>query len=81
MCFYKKYWLINKTRCNSDSINKELLQLSSFYLIVVVQSWKSTTLKMTDGINNLYKRIRNTIKLLKSKYFALQIIFTLAKVF
>ena len=42
-------WLI-KFRCNSVSINEALLELLSIYLIVVVQSWKSTTLKMMNGI-------------------------------
>ena len=45
-------WLI-KFRCNSVSINEELLELLSIYLIVVVQSWKSTTLKKMNGIKDV----------------------------
>ena len=46
------YWLINKAygRCNIISINEELLELSSIYFIIVVQSWKSTKIKLTNGI-------------------------------
>ena len=62
-------WLI-KFRCNSVSINEALLELLCIYLIVVVQSWKSTTLKMMNGIKDVYSSIRSTIKLLKSEYFA-----------
>ena len=42
-------WLI-KFRCNSALINQELFQLSSIHLIIVVKSWKSITLKRTNGI-------------------------------
>ena len=45
-------WLI-KFRCNSVSINEALLELLSIYLIVVVQNWKSTTLKMMYGIKDV----------------------------
>ena len=63
-----------KLRYNDVSINEELLELPSMYFIVVVQSWKITKLKMTNGIKNVYKRIRSTVKLLKSKYVTVQII-------
>ena len=65
-------WLI-KFRYNSVSINEVLLELLRIYLIVVVQSWKSTTLKMMNGIKDVYICIRSTIKLLKSEYFAFRI--------
>ena len=52
------------------------MELLSIYLIVVVQSWKSTTLKMMNGIKDVYSCIRTTIKLLKSEYFAIRIHFT-----
>ena len=65
-----------KFRCNSVSINEVLLELLRIYLIVVVQSWKSTTLKMMNGITDVYICIRSTIKLLKSEYFAIRIHFT-----
>ena len=68
-------WLI-KFRCNSVSINEALLELLSIYLIVVVQSWKSTTLKMMNWIKDVYNHIWSTITLLKSEYFAIQIHFT-----
>ena len=68
-------WLI-KFRCNSVSINEALLELLSIYLIVIVQSLKSTTLKMMNGIKDVYICIRCTIKLLKSEYFAIRIHFT-----
>ena len=42
-----------KLRYNDVSINEELLELLSIYLIVVVQSWKSSTLKRTNGIKNI----------------------------
>ena len=45
-------WLI-KFRCNSASINEALLELLSIYLIAVVQSWKSTTLKMMNEIKDV----------------------------
>ena len=63
-CFFIKIvgWLI-KLRCNSVSINEEVLELSSIYLIVVVQSWKNTTVKIMNGIKDVYNRIRSTIKL------------------
>ena len=48
-------WLI-KFRYNSFSINEALLELLSIYLIVVVQSWKSTTLKMINGIKDVFLR-------------------------
>ena len=70
-------WLI-KLRCNSVSINKALLELLSIYYIVVVQKWKSTTLKMMSGIKDVYNRIRRTIKLLKSEHFAIRIHFTVS---
>ena len=54
--FYKNIgWLIN-FGCNSVSINEALLELLSIYLIVVVQSWKSTTLKMINGIKDVFLR-------------------------
>ena len=62
-------WLI-KFRYNSVSINEALLELLSIHLIVVVQNWKSTTLKMMNGIKDVYSCIRITIKLLKSEFFA-----------
>ena len=46
-------WLI-KFRCNSVSINEALLELVSIYVIVVVQSWKSTTLKIMNGIKDVF---------------------------
>ena len=55
-------WLI-KFRCNSVSINEVLLEFLSIYLIVVVQSWKNTTVKIMNGIKDVYNRIRSTIKL------------------
>ena len=51
-------WLI-KFRCNSVSINEELLELLSIYLIVGVQSWKSTTLKIVNGIKDVCSRVRS----------------------
>ena len=72
-------WLI-KFRYNSVSINEALLELLSIYLIVVVQSWKSATLKKMNGIKDVYSRIRSTIKLLKSEYFAIRIHFTGSKI-
>ena len=36
------------------SINEALLELLSIYLIVVVQSWKSTILKMMNGIKDVF---------------------------
>ena len=77
--FYKKYWLIIKFRYNSVSINEALLELLSIYLIVVVQSWKSTTLKMMNGIKDVYRPIRSNIKLLKSEHFPIRIHFTGSK--
>ena len=73
-------WLI-KFRCNSVSINEVLLELLSIYLIVVVQSWKSTTLKMMNGIRDVYSRIRSTIQLLKFEYFAIWIYFSGSKMY
>ena len=67
-------WLI-KFRCNSVSISEVLLEMLSIYLIVVVQSWKSTTLKMMNGIKDVYSFLITTIKLLKSEYFAIRIHF------
>ena len=58
-------WLI-KFRCNSVSINEPLLELLSIYLIVIIQSWKSTTLKMMNGIKDVYSRMRSTIILFHS---------------
>ena len=68
-------WLIN-FRCNSVSINEALLELLSIYYIVVVQSWKSTTLKMMNGIKDAYHRIRSTTKLLKFTYYSVHILFS-----
>ena len=42
-------WLL-KLRCNSILIHEELLELSGIHFIAVVQSWKSTTLKIMNGI-------------------------------
>ena len=62
----EKYFSINnigwflKFRYNSVSINKALLELLSIYLIVGVQSWKSTTLKSMNGIKDVYSRITST---------------------
>ena len=41
-------------RCNSVSINEALLELLRINLIVVVQSWKSTPLKMVNGIEDTF---------------------------
>ena len=71
-------WLI-KLRCNSVSINEKLLKFSSMCFIVVVQSWKSVKLKLTNGIINLYKSIRSTIKLIKSKYSVIRILYPSSK--
>ena len=68
-------WLI-KLRYNSVSINKALLELLSIYLIVVVHSWKSTTLKMINVIKDVYNHIISAIQLLKSEYFAIRLHFT-----
>ena len=68
-------WLIN-FRCNSVLINEALLELLSIYLIVVVHSWKSTTLKMINVIKYVYNYIISAIKLLKSEYFAIRLHFT-----
>ena len=56
-----------KFRYNSVSINEVLLELLSIYLIVVVQSWKSTTLKKMNGIKDVrvYSRIRSNIKIIE----------------
>ena len=70
MCLYSKKknsiknigWLI-QLRCNSVSINEKLLELSSIYFIVAVQSWKSTTLEMTNGIKNVYKKYYKIIEI------------------
>ena len=61
---------------NDDDDNEALLELLSIYYIVVVQSWKSTKLKMMNGIKDVYHRIRSTTRLLKSEYFAIRIYFT-----
>ena len=45
-------------------MNEVLLKLLSIYLIVIVQSWKSTALKMMNGIK---RRILNTFH---SQYFS-----------
>ena len=57
-------WLI-KFRCNSVSIHEALLELLSIYLIVVVQSWKSTTLKIMNGIKDVqsYKKYYKIIEI------------------
>ena len=60
-------------------MNEALLELISIYLLVIVQSWKGTTLKIMNGIKDVYNHIRSTIKLLKSKYFAIRIHFTGSK--
>ena len=57
-------------------MNEALLELISIYLLVIVHNWKSITLKMMNGIKDVYNHIRSTIKLLKSEYFAIRIHFT-----
>ena len=48
-------------------MNQELLDWLSIYFIDVVQSQIIIKIKITTGINSVYKRKRNTIKSLKSK--------------
>ena len=54
-------------------MNEALLELISIYLLVIVQSWKGTTLKIMNGIKDVYSVI---YQVLKNGYFSKRNLFT-----
>ena len=73
----EKYFLLKtirsliNLRCNSVSINQNLLELLSIYFITAVHSWKSTTLKLTNKKKRIHP-YKKYYKLLVSKYSIVQ---------